>query len=103
MVAKAPPDGYTLGVADIAGANPSLMADGVQRGRLLRVAHRGDGAAAGVAMSALHWDLHGWQAAIKRKQDADPTSVAQSTFHFRWIMGCLGMPMRRWKKQSASR
>jgi len=45
--------------------------------------------AAGVAMSALHWDLHGWQAEIKRKQDADPKSVAQSTFHFRWIMGHL--------------
>ncbi len=44
---------------------------------------------AGVAMSALHWDLHGWQAEIKRKQDADPKSVAQSTFHFRWIMGCI--------------
>jgi len=43
--------------------------------------------AAGVAMSALHWDLHGWQAEMKRKQDADPKSVAQSTFHFRWIMG----------------
>jgi dipeptidyl aminopeptidase/acylaminoacyl peptidase len=43
--------------------------------------------AAGVAMSALHWDLHGWQAEVKRKQDADPKSVAQSTFHFRWIMG----------------
>ncbi|HWI15376.1 MAG TPA: alpha/beta fold hydrolase [Burkholderiales bacterium] len=45
--------------------------------------------AAGVAMSALHWDLHGWQAEVKRKQDADPKSVAQSTFHFRWIMGHL--------------
>jgi fermentation-respiration switch protein FrsA (DUF1100 family) len=43
--------------------------------------------AAGVAMSALHWDLHGWQAEIKRRQDADSKSVAQSTFHFRWIMG----------------
>lgn len=43
---------------------------------------------AGVAMSALHWDLSGWQAAIKRKQEADPKSTAQSTFHFRWIMGC---------------
>jgi len=45
--------------------------------------------AAGVAMSALHWDLHGWQAEIKRRQDADPKSTAQSTFHFRWIMGSL--------------
>lgn len=45
--------------------------------------------AAGVAMSALHWDLHGWQAELKRRQDADPKSVAQSTFHFRWVMGHL--------------
>ena len=44
---------------------------------------------AGVAMSALHWDLAGWQQEIKRKQDADPSSTAQSAFHFRWIMGCL--------------
>jgi len=43
---------------------------------------------AGVAMSALHWDLAGWQAEIKRKQEADPKSTAQSAFHFRWIMGC---------------
>jgi dipeptidyl aminopeptidase/acylaminoacyl peptidase len=41
-------------------------------------------------MSALHWDLHGWQAEIKRRQDADPKATAQSTFHFQWIMGCLG-------------
>lgn len=45
--------------------------------------------AAGVAMGALHWDLYGWQAELKRRQDADPKSVAQSTFHFRWVMGHL--------------
>ena len=44
---------------------------------------------AGVAFAALHWDLAGWQRAIKRRQDADPKTTAQSTFHFRWIMGCL--------------
>lgn len=43
----------------------------------------------GVAMSALHWDLAAWQAEIKRKQEADPKNTAQSTFHFRWIMGCI--------------
>jgi dipeptidyl aminopeptidase/acylaminoacyl peptidase len=43
---------------------------------------------AGVAMSALHWDLHGWQRDIKRRQDADPKGTPQSAFHFRWIMGC---------------
>ncbi len=45
--------------------------------------------AACVAMSALHWDLHGWQRDIKRRQDADPKGTPQSAFHFRWVMGCL--------------
>lgn len=45
--------------------------------------------AAGVAMSALHWDLAAWQAGIKSKQEADPQGTAQSTFHFRWVMGCI--------------
>jgi len=45
--------------------------------------------AAGVAMSALHWDLAGWQRDIKRRQEADPKATPQSAFHFRWIMGCL--------------
>jgi alpha-beta hydrolase superfamily lysophospholipase len=45
--------------------------------------------AAGVAFSALHWDLAGFQREVKRKQQADPKSTAQSTFHFRWVMGCL--------------
>lgn len=43
--------------------------------------------AAGVAFAALHWDLHGWQLEIKRRQDADPKSTPQSAFHFRWVMG----------------
>ena len=43
----------------------------------------------GIAMSALHWDLHGWQRDIKRRQDADPKGTPQSAFHFRWIMGCI--------------
>ncbi|MFN7086759.1 MAG: alpha/beta hydrolase family protein [Burkholderiales bacterium] len=45
--------------------------------------------AAAVAMSALHWDLAAWQTEIKRRQEADPKNTAQSTFHFRWIMGCI--------------
>jgi len=43
---------------------------------------------AGVAFAALHWDLAAWQAEILRRQKIDPTSTSQSTFHFRWIMGC---------------
>ena len=46
----------------------------------------------GIAMSALHWDLHGWQRDIKRRQDADPKGTPQSAFHFRWIMGCMDAP-----------
>jgi dipeptidyl aminopeptidase/acylaminoacyl peptidase len=53
-----------------------------------RIAAFEKGYRAAVAMSALHWDLAAWQAAIKRRQEADPKSTAQSTFHFRWIMGC---------------
>jgi dienelactone hydrolase len=45
--------------------------------------------AAGVAFSALHWDLAGFQREVKRKQESDPKATAQSAFHFRWIMGCL--------------
>src|SRR3954471_21219126 len=44
---------------------------------------------AGVALSALHWDLAGFQREVKRKQELDPKATAQSAFHFRWIMGCL--------------
>ncbi|MBL0421941.1 alpha/beta fold hydrolase [Ramlibacter sp. AW1] len=58
---------------------------GYYAGRIAAMEHR---YALGVAFAALHWDLAGWQAEIKRRQDADPKATAQSTFHFRWIMGC---------------
>jgi len=54
-----------------------------------RIAARDRRYAAGVAFSALHWDLAGFQREVKRRQEADPRSTAQSTFHFRWIMGCI--------------
>ncbi len=47
--------------------------------------------AAGVAFAALHWDLAAWQRQVKRRQEDDPRTTAQSTFHFRWIMGCDDM------------
>jgi dipeptidyl aminopeptidase/acylaminoacyl peptidase len=58
---------------------------GYYAGRVAALDHR---YALGVAFAALHWDLSAWQAEIKRRQDADPKATAQSTFHFRWIMGC---------------
>jgi len=48
--------------------------------------------AMGIAFSALHWDLAAFQREVLRKQKADPKATAQSTFHFRWIMGCLDDP-----------
>src|SRR6266704_1616489 len=42
---------------------------------------------AGVAMSALHWDLAAWQREVKRRHETDPKTTPQSAFHFRWIMG----------------
>jgi alpha-beta hydrolase superfamily lysophospholipase len=47
--------------------------------------------AAGVAFAALHWDLAAWQREIKRRHETDPRTTAQSTFHFRWVMGCPDM------------
>jgi dienelactone hydrolase len=58
---------------------------GYYAGRIAAMDHR---YALGVAFAALHWDLADWQAQIKRKQEADPKATAQSTFHFRWVMGC---------------
>ncbi|MCC6533441.1 MAG: alpha/beta fold hydrolase [Burkholderiales bacterium] len=42
----------------------------------------------GIAFAALHWDLAAWQREIKRRHEQEPSNTAQSSFHFRWIMGC---------------
>jgi alpha-beta hydrolase superfamily lysophospholipase len=43
--------------------------------------------AAGVAMTALHWDLAGWQQKIKEKAQAEGAKIAQSNFQFQWVVG----------------
>ena len=43
--------------------------------------------AACIALSALHWDLAGWQEKIRQKNANSPKSVAQSNFQFRWVVG----------------
>jgi dienelactone hydrolase len=43
--------------------------------------------AACVALSALHWDLAEWQEKIMQKNANSPTTVAQSNFQFRWVVG----------------
>jgi naringenin degradation protein FdeB len=43
--------------------------------------------AACIALSALHWDLAGWQEKIRQKNANSPKTVAQSNFQFRWVVG----------------
>ncbi len=43
--------------------------------------------AACVALSALHWDLAAWQEKIRQKNLSSPSTVAQSNFQFRWVVG----------------
>jgi dipeptidyl aminopeptidase/acylaminoacyl peptidase len=43
--------------------------------------------AACIALSALHWDLAGWQTRIKEANRNAPGSVAQSNFQWRWVAG----------------
>jgi len=43
--------------------------------------------AAGIAFSALHWDLAAFQTRIKEKTSSDPKGIAQSNFQFRWVVG----------------
>ena len=43
--------------------------------------------AACIALSALHWDLAGWQTRIRDKNKDAPSSVAQSNFQFQWVVG----------------
>ena len=43
--------------------------------------------AACVAFGAMQWDLHGWQAELKRLLAADPKTSFSSSFQFRWVLG----------------
>jgi dienelactone hydrolase len=42
--------------------------------------------AAGISLSALHWDLAAWQTRIEEKNRNDPKAVAQSNFQFQWVV-----------------
>ncbi len=57
---------------------------GYYSGRIAAFEHR---YAAGVAMTALHWDLAAWQIRIKEKAQQDGAKVAQSNFQFQWVVG----------------
>jgi len=40
-----------------------------------------------VALGAMHWDLHAWQAEIKGRLAADARTSFTSVFQFRWVIG----------------
>jgi dienelactone hydrolase len=40
-----------------------------------------------IALGAMHWDLHAWQADVKAKLAADARSSFTSNFQFRWVIG----------------
>lgn len=47
--------------------------------------------AACVALGASRWDMHAAQIARKRQFEADPKTIAQSTFQFPWVFGAKDM------------
>jgi alpha-beta hydrolase superfamily lysophospholipase len=51
-----------------------------------RIAAREKRYAAGIALSAPHWDLAAWQTRIKERNQSAPSTVAQSNFQFQWVV-----------------
>ena len=78
---------YVAQRADVDPARVVIMGysfGGYYSGRIAAFEHR---YAAGVAMTALHWDLAAWQIRIKEKAQQDGAKVAQSNFQFQWVVG----------------
>ena len=78
---------YVAGRADVDAARAVIMGysfGGYYSSRIAAFEHR---YAAGVAMTALHWDLAGWQQRIKEKAQAEGSKIAQSNFQFQWVLG----------------
>jgi dienelactone hydrolase len=53
----------------------------------VRVAAHEPRFAAGVALTAPHWDLAGFQRGVRDKARAAGQTIAQSNFQFRWVVG----------------
>lgn len=78
---------YVAQRADVDPARVVIMGysfGGYYSGRIAAFEHR---YAAGVAMTALHWDLAAWQIRIREKAQQDGAKVAQSNFQFQWVVG----------------
>ncbi|HEY3077494.1 MAG TPA: alpha/beta fold hydrolase [Burkholderiales bacterium] len=78
---------YLSGRKEVDPARVAVMGysfGGYYSSRIAAFEHR---YAACIALSALHWDLAGWQLHIKEKNASAPKSVAQSNFQFQWVVG----------------
>ena len=78
---------YLSGRKEVDPARVAVMGysfGGYYSSRIAAFEHR---YAACIALSALHWDLAGWQLHIKQKNAAAPNTVAQSNFQFQWVVG----------------
>jgi dienelactone hydrolase len=53
----------------------------------VRVAAHEPRFAAGIALTAPHWDLAGFQRGVRDKARAAGQTIAQSNFQFRWVVG----------------
>lgn len=78
---------YVAGRADVDPARVVIMGYSFGGYYSARIAAFEKRYAAGVAMTALHWDLAGWQQKIKEKAQAEGSKIAQSNFQFQWVVG----------------
>jgi alpha-beta hydrolase superfamily lysophospholipase len=77
---------YVAGRDDVDAAKVTVMGysfGGYYAGRIAAFEKR---YAAGVAMTALHWDLAAWQIRIKEKAQSEGSKIAQSNFQFQWVV-----------------
>ena len=78
---------YLLGRREVDPKRVAVMGysfGGYYSSRIAAFEHR---YAACIALSALHWDLAGWQLHIREKNRNSPQTVAQSNFQFQWVVG----------------
>jgi dienelactone hydrolase len=77
---------YAAGRADVDPKRISVMGYSFGGYYSSRIAAFEKRYAACIALSALHWDLAGWQQRIKEKAVSAPTTVGQSNFQFQWVV-----------------
>ena len=78
---------YLAGRADVDAKRICIMGYSFGGYYAARIAACETRYAAGIALTAPHQDLAGWQTRIRDKHKAAPGSVAQSNFQFQWVVG----------------